>query len=71
MFTDSAPCTAPATAIKGNTIEHDLMPGFPMTVKDIRDCETDSARSIPHKAFNVTDPEGNDDWVCAYDVHRA
>jgi hypothetical protein len=64
-------CTHPATANTGDTIEHDLMSGFPMKVKDVRDCETDSARPDPHKSFNVTDPEGNDDWLCAYDVHPA
>jgi hypothetical protein len=54
----------------GDVIEHRLMPGFTMTVLDARDCETDSARPEPHLSYNVTDPEGNDDWLCAYDVQK-
>jgi hypothetical protein len=54
----------------GDVIEHKLMPGFTMTVEDARDCETDSNRPEPHLAYKITDPEGNEDWLCAYDVQR-
>lgn len=55
---------------KGDKIEHRLMPGLIMPVLDVRKCETDSARPEPHLAYRVTDPEGNDDWLCAYDCQR-
>ena len=54
----------------GDVIEHRLMPGFTMTVKGTRDCETDWNRPEPHLSYNVTDPEGNDDWLCAHDVQK-
>ena len=54
----------------GDTIEHHLMPGFTMAVLDTRDCETDGTRPEPHLAYKVTDPEGNEDWLCAYDARR-
>ncbi len=54
----------------GTLIEHRLMPGFTMTVQDTRDCETDANRPDPHKAYKVTDPEGNEDWLGAHDVQR-
>jgi hypothetical protein len=56
--------------LPGETIEHRLMPGFTMTVLETRDCETDANRPEPHLAYRVTDPEGNDDWLCAYDIQR-
>lgn len=55
----------------GDRIEHDLVPGFVMTVEAVEDCETDAARPVPHAQYQVTDPAGNTDWLCAYDVHRA
>jgi len=54
----------------GDTIEHELVPGFPMVIEDTRECETDRARPKPHLAYKVHDPEGNADWLCAYDVLR-
>lgn len=54
----------------GHKIEHDLMPGFVMEVRKVRPCETDGARPVEHAAYKVTDPEGNEDWVCAFDVHQ-
>ena len=54
----------------GDKIEHRLMPGFTMTVEDTRPCETDANRPEPHQALKVTDPEGNEDWLCATDVQR-
>ncbi len=59
---------APATAAVGDKIEHKLMPGFTMTVQEARVCETDTGRPELHDAFRVTDPDGNEDWLCAYDV---
>jgi len=63
--------TAPHAAKAGDRIEHDLMPGFAMTVQDVRACETDTARPELHDAYKVTDPTGGIDWLCAYDVHPA
>lgn len=54
----------------GDVIEHRLVPGYRMPVEDTRDCETDANRSEPHLAYQVTDPDGNTDWLCAYDVQR-
>ena len=63
---------APAEGVRqGDKIEHDLMPGFVMKVQEVRPCETDGARPEPHESYKITDPEGNEDWLCAYDVHRA
>lgn len=58
----------PTAAVTGDTIEHELVHGYPMKVRDTRQCETDSARPEPHLAYQVTDPDGNEDWLCAYDV---
>ena len=44
------------------------MTGYPMEVQETRACETDGARPSLHKAYRVTDPDGNEDWLCAYDV---
>ena len=60
----------PATATIGDRIEHELMPGFTMTVEDAKPCETDSNRSEPHLQYQITDPVGNTDWLCAYDVRK-
>jgi hypothetical protein len=54
----------------GAIIEHNLMPGFRMTVQAIRPCETDANRPVAHQAYQVTDPDGNEDWLCAADVHE-
>jgi hypothetical protein len=63
--------TQPARNIDpGDKIAHDLMPGFPMKVLAVRPCETSTGREQLHEQFEVTDPEGRPDWVCAYDVHR-
>lgn len=55
----------------GDKIEHDLMPGFVMVVEDVATCERDGTRPEDHAKYKVTDPDGNEDWLCAYDVHRA
>jgi hypothetical protein len=61
--------SSPARDIKaGDKIEHDLLPGFVMAVREVKPCETDGDRSQVHDQFLVTDPEGNDDWLCGYDV---
>lgn len=59
------------TITTGDRIQHDLMPGFAMTVRGFKPCETDFARPEAHNQYLITDFEGNDDWLCAYDVHRA
>lgn len=64
--------TAPAKGLSlGDKIEHDLMPGFVMEVKGVGACETDGTRPKPHVKYLIKDPEGDDDWLCAYDVHAA
>jgi hypothetical protein len=58
----------PTSAVVGDRIEHKLVPGFVMIVQDTRPCETDGARPVPHEAYQITDPDGNVDWLCAYDA---
>jgi hypothetical protein len=58
----------PAIAEVGDLIEHTLMPGFLMRVQAVLACEVDSNRSEPHDRFEIIDPVGNRDWLCAYDV---
>ena len=53
----------------GDEIEHDLMPGFVMKIQGVGPCETDGARPEKHSTFKITDPEGEEDWLCGYDVH--
>jgi len=62
--------TTPAAAAQGDMIEHDLMHGYQMPVVDLMACETSPARPLEHSQFLILDPEGNEDWLCAYDVHR-
>lgn len=54
----------------GDTIYHYLLPRFTMTVLDTRPCEVDWNRPEPHLAYKIIDFEGNEDWLCAYDVRR-
>lgn len=54
----------------GDTIEHELMPGFPMTIQEVADCEVDANRDEPHAQYKITDPEGAEDWLCAQEVRR-
>ena len=61
--------TEPHRARKGDRIAHDLLPGFAMTVEDVGHCTPDGARPVPHQMYKITDPGGNEDWLCAYDVH--
>jgi hypothetical protein len=60
----------PLVALTGDKICHKLVPGFTMTVEGVSDCETDANRSIPHSKYLITDPEGNQDELCAYDVAK-
>jgi len=46
------------------------MPGFVMTVQAVEPCETSGERSAPHNSYKITDPEGNEDWVCGWDVRK-
>lgn len=63
--------TAPAKNVGlGHKIEHDLMPGFVMEVQGVGTCEPDGVRSEEHAQYRVIDPGGNEDWLCAYDVHQ-
>lgn len=54
----------------GNKIEFKGMPGFRMEVLEVADCEIDTNRAEPHVQYRITDPEGQSDWLCAYDVNR-
>lgn len=49
----------------GDTIEHNLMPGFRMQVEEVEPCE-----SPDHNQFKITDPEGQTDWLCERDVRN-
>ncbi|QYN41180.1 hypothetical protein K1T35_48450 (plasmid) [Pseudonocardia sp. DSM 110487] len=62
--------TKPATVAIGDSIVFDSLPGFKMTVLDVKSCETDANRGEPHHAFRIIDPEGQADWLCAYDVTK-
>ena len=53
----------------GQWIEHDLMPGYAMEVREVRACEPEPPRSAEHDSYKITDPEGQTDWLCAFDVH--
>ncbi|MEV4505479.1 hypothetical protein [Streptomyces klenkii] len=55
----------------GDAIYHELLPHFTMTVLDTGPCEVDPVRPEPHLAYKIIDFEGNEDWLCAYDVRRA
>jgi hypothetical protein len=63
----------PANIEPGAVIEHVLMPSFRMTVQAVASCEPDprAGRPGPHSQYKVTDPDGNEDWLCAYDVREA
>jgi hypothetical protein len=43
----------------------------PMTVLEVKDCETDYSRPEPHAQYKVIDPEGVEDWICGYDAAGA
>jgi hypothetical protein len=60
----------PADAQAGDRIELFGVPGYHMTVHDAKPCETDFARPEAHKQYKVTDPEGNEDWLCGWDVRK-
>ena len=63
----------PTIAAKGDKIEHELMPGWTMTVEDAEPCEgrrSADTRDEPHQCYQVTDPDGNTDWLCAFDVRK-
>jgi len=60
----------PADARTGDLIVHYALPGYPMTVHAVRPCETSGPRSEPHSSYEVTDPEGNQDWLCGWDVRK-
>ena len=42
------------------------MTGYPMEVQETRACETDGARPSLHKAYRVTDPDGNADRLFTF-----
>lgn len=60
--------SAPAKVAVGDVVVPRLMPAFRMRVLDVRPCETDWNRSEPHSALQIVDPDGTEDWLCAYDV---
>jgi hypothetical protein len=67
-------CSEPIQGVKvGDVIGMDLIPDALWTgpVLEVRECETNGGRQIPHSSFRVLDPEGIEDWLCAYDAHKA
>lgn len=52
----------------GDLIEHKLLPGFGMTIQEVAPCPQDQGRPLPHNSFRIVDPEGEEDWLCGYDV---
>jgi hypothetical protein len=62
-------CTTPAAGVKaGDKITHDLLPSFVLHVREVKPCETGGSRPGPHDQYLVADPEGYDDWLCAFEV---
>jgi hypothetical protein len=57
------------TFVVGQQIEHNDLPGFRMEILETASCEQDAARPESHHRYRITDPEGQQDWLCAYDVH--
>lgn len=53
----------------GDVIEHTGLPGFRMRVREVGDC-ADEIRPESHPRYKVIDPEGCEDWLCAYDARR-
>lgn len=62
--------TRPLVAEVGDFIHHDLIVGFATKVLEIRPCIPDWARPLDHDQYQVVDPDGQLDWVCAYDVSK-
>ena len=60
----------PARCQAGDRIVHVLLTGFSMPVEAVEPCEMSSTRSEPHNKYKITDPEGNEDWLCAWDVRK-
>jgi len=59
----------PTVAKDNDRIEMVLAPGYSMTVLRVASCEPGPAnRSGPHSKYRIIDPEGNADWLCAWDV---
>ena len=54
----------------GDTIAHKLVPDFHMEVLAIEPCPpTPPLRDDPgHDSYQVIDPDGRTDWLCAHDV---
>lgn len=55
----------------GDVIEHRLVPGLQMEVLDVMPCPNDPPLPLlpePHDSYQVRDPEGQLDWLCAHDV---
>ena len=52
----------------GDTVEHRLVPGYRMPVQDRKPCETDAIHPAEHPSYLVRDPQGEETWVCHYDV---
>lgn len=60
----------PAVAVKGDQVIHEFVPGWVMVVEDVEPCETAGGRSEPHQMYKITDPDGNTDWLCSFDVKK-
>ena len=63
--------TSPAIAQKGGRVVHDHLPGYVMEVLNKKPCETDPVlHPVEHSQYLVTDPAGDEKWVCGYELHR-
>lgn len=66
MSAGQTPDTAPTDTYRaGDRIECTLLPGFVMTVEAVDPCETPECA-----ALRITDPAGEQDWLCSRDVRR-
>ncbi len=51
----------------GDRIAHNLVPDFVMEVLEAQPCEQGTGA---HSSYRIIDPEGQEDWLCEYDVHK-
>lgn len=58
-------------AVPGDWIAYDRKPAIRMMVQAVKTCDLTPAGTEPHHAYQVTDPSGETDWVCALDVHHS
>jgi hypothetical protein len=59
-------------AAPGDRIEHKMLPGFAVTVQEVRPCEggITTDQDGPHSEYLVINPEGDPEWLCGRDVRK-